>query len=94
MPYPFQNDQEKPTTFNEKLTPLDWLGFTYYMGYDLSVRSDVERLFKNFAWVDSARLKSEKNNTRKNALIVTILTALGTGCITVLGSWIMKKWIG
>jgi len=87
---PSENQINKP---KEKLTPIDWLGFTYYMGYDLSVRSDVERLFKNFSWLDSARAKSEKSTTRKNAIIVTVLTALGTGIITVIGSWIVKKYV-
>lgn len=69
---------------------LDWNGFLYYLGYDLTVRTDVERLIKNFVWLDKKREKSEKSATRRNAILVTLITALGTGIITVTGSWILK----
>jgi len=77
-------------TGGTKPSDLSWSVFLYYLGYDLTVRTDTERLFKNFMFLDKERLKSEKSLVRRSAIIVTFITALGTGIITVAGSWILK----
>ncbi len=83
-------EQEPLVPYIQPKTTLDWTGFLFYLGYDLSVREDTERLFKNFIWLDKQRIRAEKLAAMRLSIFITILTALGTGFMTVLGSWLFK----
>lgn len=84
-------DREKQSANLGPRSKLDWNGFLYYLGYDLEIRADVDRLFKNFIYLEKERVKSEKKVVRRSAIIVTIMTAFVTGFITVSFTWLFNS---
>lgn len=82
------NDEHGQEIINQ---PMEWDSFTHYLGYDLTQRTDIERLIKNFIFIDQLRLKSEKKVIRRNAITVTVATAAVTAFITVSFTWLFNS---
>lgn len=82
--------QDQDNLLQDNVPKNTWKDIMLYLGYNLYLQEDVKRLTKNAEWVNTNREKSEKRTGYRPAFIVAVFTMIGSGIITVLGSWIVK----